>query len=124
MLFFQIQRELVMREQQLEANWIPWADRLLILAALISLLFVVLPIVALSATSFGVLRFASAACAAASLMAAGYIFGILAHYRLFFGTRRKGPRENPEPFERVFVLAAIAAALLAFGKVILTGPSK
>lgn len=49
-------------------------------------------------------------------MAAGYIFGILAHYRFFFGTRRKG-RENPEPFDRVLVLAAIAAALLAFGKV-------
>jgi hypothetical protein len=118
MLFFRIQRELQIREQ-LEVNWIPWADRLLIAATLISLLLVIFPLVAFSATSTVVLRFASASCAAASLMVAGYVFGILAHYRLLLGKHREGPRQNPEPAERVVVYAVIAAALLAFGRVLL-----
>ena len=118
MLFFRIQRELQMREQ-LEFNWIPWADRLLIGATLTSQLLVVFPLVAFSATSTVVVKCASAGCAAASLMAAGYVLGILAHYRLLFGKRRKGPRVNPEPAERVIVFAVVTAALLAFGKVIL-----
>jgi hypothetical protein len=118
MLFFRIQRELQMHER-LEAKWIPWADRLLIAATLISLLLVIFPLVAFSATSTVVLRFASAACAAASLMVAGYVFGILAHYRLLFGKQREGPRDNPEPAEKVIVYAVIAAALLAFAGVLL-----
>jgi hypothetical protein len=121
MLFFRIQRELQMHER-LEVNWIPWADRLLITATLISLLLVVLPLVTFGTTSFRVLRFASAACAAASLMAAGYVLGILAHYRLFLGRPQEAPRRNPEPAERVVVFAVITAALLAFGWVILTTP--
>jgi hypothetical protein len=120
MLFFRIQRELQMHEQ-LEVNWIPWADRLLITATLISLLLVIFPLVTFGTTS-SVLGFASAACAAATLMVAGYVPGILAHYRLFLGSQRKGPRKNPEPAEKVVVLAVIAAALLAFGRVILTTP--
>jgi len=118
MLFFRIQRELQMHEQ-LEPKWIPWADRLLIVATLISLLLVIFPLVAFSATSIVVLRLASAACAAASLMVAGYVFGILAHYRLLFGGHREGPRKNPEPPEKVVVFASIAVALLAFAGVLL-----
>lgn len=121
MLFFRIQRELQMG-QQLEVNWIPWADRLLIAATLISLLLVVFPLVTFGTTSPRVLRFASASCAAASLMVAGYIPGIMAHYRLFLGGRREEPRKNPEPVEKVVVFAVIAAALTAFGSIILTNP--
>ena len=119
MLVFRIQRELQMHEQ-LEVNWIPWADRLLIVATPISLLLVVFPLVTFGPTSFWVLRIASAACAAASLMVAGYVPGILAHYRLFLVSHRERQRRNPEPAERVVVIAVFAAALLAFGTVILT----
>lgn len=42
MLFFRIQRELAMQGAG-EPIWIPWADRLLIAATLISLLLVVVP---------------------------------------------------------------------------------
>jgi hypothetical protein len=42
---------------------------------------------------------------------AGYVVGILSHYRLLFGRRRVGPRLNPEPSERVVVIATAVAAL-------------
>ena len=35
MLFFRVQREITMREQD-ERNWIPWADWLLVVATLVS----------------------------------------------------------------------------------------
>src|SRR5436305_6921155 len=99
MLFFRIQRELYMHEK-LEPNWIPWADRLLIAATAISLIFVILPLVAVQKPSVLTTRLPWAACSAAAIMVSGYIFGILAHYRLIFGKKRRLAdlaRDNPEP---------------------------
>jgi uncharacterized membrane protein YhaH (DUF805 family) len=114
LLVFRIQREIQMHDQ-MEIQWIPWADRLLVGATLTALLLVLLPLTALTNRPGRLADLPSAACAAAVLMVAGYIFAILAHYRLLFGRRRSGPRLNPEPAERWIVLATLllAAILLA-----------
>lgn len=115
MLFFRIQREIQMQTSG-EIVWLPLADWLLVIATLICLLLVILPI------TFNVGNdLAAAGSAAATVMVAGYVFAILAHYRIFFGRRfivfgekRKGPRTNPEPSELGFVMISIAVACLVF----------
>jgi hypothetical protein len=84
-------------------------------ATLVSLLLVILPLVAVTASAGILHRLPAAACSASSVLVAGYILSILAHYRLLFGRKRAGPRSNPEPAEKVLVLmtGALAAALFA-----------
>jgi hypothetical protein len=113
MLFFRIDRELRMSEKN-EVTWIPWADWLLLSATLTSLLLVIFPMVALSPRPSILQNLPAAGCSAASIMIAGYIFGILAHYRLIFGKNRSGPRDNPEPAERRSVILAAVLAIVAF----------
>ena len=113
MLFFRIQRELQMSEEN-EVTWIPWADWLLILATLTSLLLVILPIVSLRSRQDILENLPAAGCAAASIMVAGYIFGILAHYRLILGKNQDEPRDNPEPAEKVLVILAAVLSGAAF----------
>jgi hypothetical protein len=108
MLYFRIQRELSI-EKEGEPIWLPWADRLLIAATIISLIFVILPL-----TSFASLRLPSAAGGAAAILVAGYPPAIMAHYRIWFGRDRKGTYKNPEPAERVWVWLTSTAALLFF----------
>jgi hypothetical protein len=55
-----------------------------------------------------------AACSASSALVAGYIFSILAHYRLLFGENRLGPRENPEPAEKLLVRLTVIVSVLLF----------
>ena len=117
MLYFRIQRELHMRQQG-ERVWIPLADWLIILATLISLLLVIVPLIALDPKSPGYLRLPMAACGAAAVLISGYVFAILAHYRIFFGASRTGPRSLAEPLEIVFAIVAVCAALALFGFVI------
>jgi hypothetical protein len=111
MLFFRIQRELQMGEKA-ERVWLPVADWLLVGATLLSLLFVIVPLVIFSAH-----RLPSGASGAAAVLVAGYVFAILAHYRILFGANRSGPRSNPEPSELLFVILSVGCALavLAFG---------
>jgi hypothetical protein len=113
MLLFRLQRELEM-QRETEVQWIPWADRLLILATLIALLLVLLPLVATTNRPGLLAHLPAAGCAAALILMAGYILAVLAHYRLFLGAGRRGPRTNPEPAERAVVLATGLVALLAF----------
>jgi len=108
MLFFRIQRELTMHDRA-EIQWIPWADWLLILATLVSLLAVILPIFFAAG-----LRLPLAAASAATVLAAGYVPAILAHYRIILGFGRQGPRTNPEPSELFIVLLSLVAATSAF----------
>lgn len=121
MLFFRIERELRMGGKN-EVTWIPWADWLLLSATLACLLLVILPMVALGPRRGMLQNLPAAGCSAASVMVAGYIFGILAHYRLILGKSRSGPRDNPEPAERVLVLLAAALAIAAFCVVLLGIP--
>ncbi len=71
MLFFRIERELRMGTKN-EVAWIPWADRLLIAATLVSLLLVIFPVVALSSRPGLLENLPAAGCAATSIMVAGY----------------------------------------------------
>jgi hypothetical protein len=78
MLVFRIQRETEMAKAG-ERQWLPLADWLLVGAALVSLLLVILPLTAFVNTSLPV-----AASGSAAILVAGYIFAILAHYRIWF----------------------------------------
>jgi hypothetical protein len=109
-LVFRIGRELEMQKQG-EINWIPLADWLLIMATLLSLFVVIVPILLISSMQSTWTVLPRAGAAAACAMLGGYIFAILAHYRLIFGTRRVGPRQNPEPAERAFFWLSIVGAL-------------
>ncbi len=113
MLFFRIQRELQMTQQNEDIR-IPRADWLLIAAALTSLILVILPIVALGPESRLGMKVSIAACSASSTLVAGFIFSILAHYRLLFGRNRLGPRENPEPAEKLLVRLTIIVSIFLF----------
>jgi hypothetical protein len=113
MLFFRISRELEMSGRG-EVKWIPWADRLLIAATLVSLLLVVFPVVCCRSRPDVLARLPAAGCAATSIMVSGYVFGILAHYRLIFGSGRSGERDNPEPSERVIVILATLLSIAVF----------
>lgn len=116
MLFFRIQRELKMEESG-EINWIPWADWLLVSATVLSLLFVVLPLAILPSRS-ALAAVPYAAVAASAVLVVGYIPAILAHYRFIFSDEDGGeskPRTNPEPSERIIVIAVVVLALTAGG---------
>jgi hypothetical protein len=115
MLFFRIQRELQMRKHG-EEVWLPWADKLLVTATVVSLLLVIVPI-----TVSDNLKIPTAAVGASAIMVSGYVFAILAHYRIicgrqsvFWGEQRTGSRTNPEPSERCFVSLAFGFAIVLF----------
>lgn len=115
-LVFRIQREAAMHEKE-QIVWIPLADWLMIAATLAVLLLAILPLVTVGWSAVN--KLASGACAAGSILVAGYVLAILAHYRLVFGTRRTGPRTNPEPAERFLVWLTMMLAALTFAGVLL-----
>ena len=108
MLYFRIQRELEMRKNE-ETIWLPAADWLLVAATLVSLLLVIVPLLTLPEV-----KLPAAASGAAAIMVAGYVPAILGHYRIVFGQKRNGPRDNPEPSELLFVVVALVAAFCLF----------
>lgn len=110
MLFFRIQRELAMQGAG-EPIWIPWADRLLIAATLISLLLVVVPMLVLPDPTPPWRFLPPAAATTACILVAGYIPSILAHYRIIFPGGRTGPRPPVELPEAVLVSLAAVVAL-------------
>ena len=116
---FRIQRELHMGARN-ETVWIPQADWLLIAATLISIVLVILPLVSLNLRDSPVGKVPYSACAASSVLLAGYVLSILAHYRLLFGRKRSGPRDNPEPAERVLVISTVIIAVAVFAAVVVT----
>lgn len=110
LILFRIQRELDMHERG-EITWIPWADWLLILASVACLVGVLLPLAMGLHSSAVVLNACAAILAASIALVAGYIFSILAHYRLILSFGRSGPRTNPEPSEVVLIVLTVALAL-------------
>jgi hypothetical protein len=123
---FRIQRELHVRDEHPEwTNWLAWADYLIIGAFVLSLLFVVLPLVANPEPGRFVFSLAAASCAAASLLLLAYPFAILDHYRIEIGTWRTARGEKPqdrhkgEPIERLIVMTAAVLATLVFIGVLL-----
>lgn len=121
-LMFRIQRELHVREKHPDwPNWLAWADYLVLGAIVLSLIFVVLPIVAVSEPSGRVLSVAAGSCGAAAILLAGYPFAILDHYRIEIGAKRSGDRKKGEPLERFIVMAVSILAAGVFGGVIWLG---
>jgi hypothetical protein len=111
MLVFRIQREIEMHKAG-EITWIPKCDLLLIAATEISLLLVLLPSLVISHSSRWMVL-PAAACASTVILMAGYVPGILAHYRLILSGGRSGPRTNPEPSEFWIMLFTGISAVLA-----------
>jgi hypothetical protein len=58
--------------------------------------------------------FAAASCVAAIVLQAGYIPGILAHYRIEIGRHRTADREEGEPAEKVIVCVSFVLAVVVF----------
>lgn len=115
-IMFRVQRELWVRESHSEwPLWTSWADWLILWSVPLGCLTI------LSLLAFPGLRpvtaLAAALCGSAVILQVGYIPAIMAHYRIFFGKRRRAddvPREAGEPAERVFVLLAAVVAVLVF----------
>jgi hypothetical protein len=111
-VMFRVQREIEMQTKG-EQTWIARSDYLVLFSIVLSALFVLLPILAIPGYRFTV-PLARAGCVAAVILEVGYIPAILAHYRLGFGKNRSGPRDNPEPMERLVIWATTIFAALCF----------
>lgn len=111
-LMFRLRRELQMQNQD-EKTWIPWADRL-VLAAVILSLSTVLLLLAGSALPFLPTWLSSPLLAASVTLLLGFPPAILSHYRLLGGRKQNGSRENPEPSEKLWVVGTAVAALVIF----------
>lgn len=107
-LVFRLQREIEMHSAG-EITWLPWADRLILLAAILSLASVLLIVSGLFPSD--AIKLASCALAASLILTIGYVLAVLAHYRFILSFGRSGPRKNPEPAERVIVLLCLAATI-------------
>ena len=121
-LMFRIQLELDVREKSPDSpNWLAWADYLVLSAIVLSLLFVVLPIVAMSPPSNRIINVAAGSCGAAAVLLVAYPFAILDHYRIEIGAKREGGRQKGEPIERCIVVIAFLFAVSVFGGIIWFG---
>lgn len=109
-LLFRIQREVQMQAQG-KPIWIPWADWLLVIATVLCLGAVLFPIVSGLLQPITRIRVAASAASASIILVIGYVFSILAHYRLILSFGRTGLRENPEPSEAFLVITCIVAAV-------------
>ncbi|NJO64407.1 MAG: hypothetical protein HC836_41440 [Richelia sp. RM2_1_2] len=110
---FRLQREIQVMERNSQV-WIPWADYLVITAVMVSLLIGILPIVVVSSPPKFIYQIANGACAASIVMLAGYVPGILAHYRFILAKNTCSARQNPEPSERWIVIMFLCFAFIAF----------
>jgi hypothetical protein len=115
-IMFRVQRELWAQESHPEwPLWTSWADWLILWSVPLGCLAI------LSLLGFPGVRLimavAAALCAGAVVLQTGYIPAVMAHYRIFFGKRRRAdgiPREAGEPAEKALVLLTAAAAVLVF----------
>lgn len=88
------------------ANWLPWADRLLIGAVTAAILLVLFPIaLAGSVSSLWGEQLPAAACSGSAIALAGYIPALLAHYGF----------PGLESAERVIVIASVVLGVAAAG---------
>jgi hypothetical protein len=120
-LMFRIQRELYVREiLKSNVNWIARADWLVIIAMFLAgLLGLALPLSGFALTGLWQ-RLPLGACLSAIILLLGYVFAVLAHYRLL-GNGQKKPkggtepaRKNPEPPEGAIFWVTLVIAALTF----------
>jgi NADH:ubiquinone oxidoreductase subunit K len=110
-IMFRVQRE-IQEQEKGEPNWLAWSDYLILGSILLTIGLAILPLLMLPWVSAFTRSLAASACVAAFILQAGYVFGILAHYRIEIGRERKGPREKGEPAERLIVkLSAVFAGI-------------
>lgn len=127
-LMFRLQRELAIsdanwrrRKQESTtvtdtATWLPLADLLVLVAVLMALLVGVAPLLMSASPSANDLSEAAAASAAATVLLAGYVPSILAHYNMLVGLDKT--RRNPQPLEAIFVLATVTWAAVTYVRVL------
>ena len=113
-LMFRVQRELTLREMDRpKITRLAWADYLVLAAIILSLIFVVLPLLLLRSVPENFDTLSAASCAAACILLAAYPFAIIDHYHIEWN-KRSGHGLKGEPGERRIVIAAGVLALLAF----------
>ena len=118
-LMFRIDRELYMQERHPDRpSWLAWADYLVLVSIMISLLLVVFPLAALPSPGKKMLAFAAGGCASSAILLAAYPLAILDHYRIGIGASRTGERNKGEPIEKVLVLGAAFLAVAVFAGVV------
>jgi small-conductance mechanosensitive channel len=126
-LMFRIQRELDVstenwrqRKPDVESQglptWLTVSDFLAIAAVIIALLLAVVPLLRSELVSAGGLSQAAAACSAATVLLAGYVPSILAHYNFLFGLHKQRPYITL--FEGLFSLATVVFALITYLRVL------
>lgn len=123
-IMFRVQREIQVQEKnegkpenEAERNWLAWSDYLILVSILLTTGLAIVPLLMLPQVSALTRSLAASACVAAFILQAGYVFGILAHYRIEIGRERKGPREKGEPAERLIVKLSAAFASIGFAVV-------
>lgn len=102
-LMFRLQRELTIsdenwrlaqtdREVRIMPTWIPLADYLIVAAVTVALVFAILPLLMSPEPTRASLRLAATACTAATILLAGYVPAITAHYRFIYWLHKtRGP---------------------------------
>ena len=117
-LIFRIEHESKM-EIDGETVWLPLSDYLILTTIFSSLALVLVPIFIYPLLVDQYLKFFRAIIALSIVFELGYIFSILAHYRIIFSGHSSGPRKNPEPPERVIFITTIIFGLLIFALTLL-----
>lgn len=95
-------------------TWLPLADGLVVASILISLLFVILPILLFEKNTDLVWR--RAFCAASVALLAGYIPTILGHYNFISGLDKSRPRTTRSEF--IFFVVTVLVSMFMFGLII------
>lgn len=112
-IMFRVQRELDVQENRPKwPTWLAWSDYLIIVSVALALCFAIIPLLALPPLTRLTEALASAACVGAVILQAGYIPGILAHYRIEIGSDRKGDRDKGEPAEKWIVRVSFTVAAI------------
>lgn len=120
-LMFRIQRELYVLEKDPPGpTWLAWADYLVIVAIVQSLLLVVLPLIVSGGKNAHINAVAAGGCASAVALVAAYPVAILDHYRIEWGKEREPTRAKGEPLERIIVICAALVGAGTFGAIVVS----
>jgi hypothetical protein len=113
-IMFRVQRELSVQEQHPEwPNWLAYSDYLILASVGLAIISLIVLLAIPEITQYR-RAIAAASCVAAIILQAGYIPGILAHYRIAIGKHRTTDREEAEPAERVIVRVSVSLAAIVF----------
>lgn len=113
-IMFRVQRELWVQERHPKwPNWLSWSDYLIVASVVLAIVALVVLLAIPGITQYR-RAIAASSCVAAIILQAGYIPGILAHYRIEIGRHRTGDRQKGEPAEKAIVCVSGFVAVLLF----------